>query len=42
MINGVGEVHVSASKMKVYGNMNVSEGDINIEDGRVYHASTRE
>ena len=30
VINGVGEVHVSASEMKVYGNMNVSEGDINI------------
>ncbi|CAL6334516.1 unnamed protein product [Bathycoccus prasinos] len=30
VINGVGEVHVSASEMKAYGNMNVSEGDINI------------
>ena len=28
--NGVGEVHVSASEMKVYGNMNVSKGDLKI------------
>ena len=28
--NGIGEVHVSASEMKVYGNMNVSKGDLKI------------